>query len=196
VNNFSVAERRIGGVTVLDIRGKLRGCGGGATLRNAINRPLEEGHDLILLNLANVSDIDSSCMSVLVSSHFDLNKKGGELKIVSLSRNLRELMTLTKLLTVFDVYEDESEALKSFRSPPHDPAGPPASPPKTYHAPLPACWGALGMILTFRAELMQGRSRLLRTFSVRELLPSGRVTLNGISGEFAEATFEHVRYAA
>jgi anti-sigma B factor antagonist len=194
--NFGVKERQVGNVTVLDIHGKLRGCGSGGILRDAINHLPEEGHARILLNLARVSDIDSSCLGVLISSQFDLTNKGGQLKIVHLSQNLQELMSLAKLLTVFDVYKDESEAIDSFE---------PSSlelveyrntlPSEPYHALHPSIWGALGMSVTFRAELMQDRSHLDRSFSVKELLPSGRVTLNGIHGEFIEKMFEPVQYA-
>lgn len=120
MNNFSVKERQVGNVTVLEIHGKLAGCGGSGTLRDAINYPLGEGHNQILLNLAKVPDIDSSCLGVLMSSVFDVNKKGGQLKIVHLSRHLA-LISATKLLRVFDVYDDESVALESFKSPPLEP---------------------------------------------------------------------------
>jgi anti-sigma B factor antagonist len=193
--NFSVKERQVGDVTVLDIQGKLRGCGSGGILRDAINHLPEEGHKRILLNLARVFDIDSSCLGVLISSQIHLTKKGGQLKIVHLSQNLQALMTLTKLLTVFDVYKDESDAIDSFEPPPLDLleyrntlVGEPN------HALHPPAWGALGMNLTFRAEVMPSDSHLARTFRVKELLPSGRVTLNGIYGEFVEKTFEPVQY--
>jgi len=114
MNNFSVKERQVGNVTVLDIHGKLAGCGGSGTLRDAINHPLGEGRNQILLNLAKVPDIDSSCLGVLLSL-FDVNEKGGQVKIVHLSQHLA-LFSTTELLTVFDVYEDESVALKSFKS--------------------------------------------------------------------------------
>lgn len=193
---FTVKERQVGNVTVLGIHGKIGGDRGCGTLREAINHPLREGHDQILLNLAKVSDIDLSCLGELVASHFDLTHRGGQLTIVHLSQNLHELMTLTKLLTVFDVYDDEAEALESFKSPPLDLV--------EYrntlireasHASHPSAWGALGMGVTFRAELMQGRNHLERSFSVKELLSSGRVILNGIHGEFLEESFEPVQYA-
>jgi anti-sigma B factor antagonist len=194
--NFSVKERQVGNVTVLDIQGKLRGCGSGGILRDAINHLPEEGHKRILLNLARVFDIDSSCLGVLISSQIDLTRKGGQLKIVHLSQNLQALMTLTKLLTVFDVYKDESEAIDSFDPPRLDLLEYrntlQASPDHALH---PSAWGVLGMSVTFRAELMPSRSHLSRTFSVKELLPSRRVTLNGIKGEFVEKTFEPVQYA-
>jgi anti-sigma B factor antagonist len=183
-------------VAILDIHGKLKGCGGSGALRGAILCSQEDGHKLILLNLADVSDIDSNCLGVLVASHFDVTRKGGQLKIVHLSQNLRELMSLTKLLTVFDVYEYESDAIDSFVPPPLDLVEYRNTPlSETYPALHPSIWGELGMGVTFRAELMQGRSYLERCFSVKELLPGGRVTLNGIHGEFLEATFEPVQYA-
>ena len=197
MNNFSVTERQAGDVTVLDIRGKLKGCGAAGVLRDAIKRPLGEGRDRILLNLAKVSDIDSSCLGELIASHAVLNQKGGQLKIAHLSRNLREMMMFTKLSTVFNIHGEEAEALKSFDSQPislaeHRQAPPPDASP----APRPAVWGAPGTGVSFRAEVMPGRSRMLRTFTVKELLPSGRVTLNGMDGEFAAASFEPVRHAA
>ena len=197
MNNFSVKERQVGDVTVLDIRGKLKGCGGAGTLRDAINRPLGEGRDRILLNLAKVSDIDSSCLGELIGSHSELNRKGGRLKIAHLSRNLQELMMFTNLSTVFNIHGDEAEALKAFDSPPYSLVERrQAPPPDAHHAPPPTVWGAPGTGVTFRAELMRDRSRMLRTFTVKELLPSGLVVLNGIDGEFAEASFEPARRAA
>ena len=114
MNNFSVTERRVGDVTVLDIRGTLSGLAGSGTLRDAINRLPQEGRVQILLNLAHVSDIDSSCLGVFLESHFDLDGKGGRLKMVHVNDKLMGLMTLTRLLPVFDVYEDESSAVDSF----------------------------------------------------------------------------------
>jgi anti-sigma B factor antagonist len=197
MNNFSVTERQVGDVTVLDIQGKLKGCGGAGMLRDAIKRPLGEGRDRILLNLARVSDIDSSCLGELIASHAELDKTGGQLKIAHLSRNLREMMMFTKLSTVFNIHGDEAEALKSFGSPPFRPAGHrPAPPPDADHAPRTPTWGAPGTGVTVRAELMQNRSHLLRSFSVKELLPDGRVTLNGIHGEFDRESLELVRGGA
>jgi anti-sigma B factor antagonist len=121
MNNFSIKERRVGGVTVLDIRGKLIGCGGRGILRDAIGHPLEEGCNQILLNLAQVSDIDSSCLGELVSSHLYLRKMGGRMKIAHPSQHLRELMTITNLQTVYDIYDTEWEALDSFMKETLDP---------------------------------------------------------------------------
>ncbi len=114
MNYFNIKERQVRDVTVLDIRGKLKGCGGRGTLRDAIMYPVEEGHNQIILNLAQVSSIDSSCLGELVSIHFYLKNKGVKMKIVQLSQILRELMAITNLMTTFDVYDNEADALDSF----------------------------------------------------------------------------------
>ena len=114
MNNFTVSERRVGNVTVLDIRGKLKGCGNSADLHDAILRPLEEGHKQILLNLANVSHIDSSCLGELRSSRAALNEMGGQLKLVNLTKSLLVLIAIRRLLTVFEFYATELEALDSY----------------------------------------------------------------------------------
>lgn len=114
--NLYINERRVGDVTVLDMKGRVRLGGGTISLHKAIRCLVDEGKMQILLNLASVTHIDSSGLGELISSHITLNAKGGEIKLVHLTESLRELMTITKLLTVFDVYDDESEALNSFNS--------------------------------------------------------------------------------
>ena len=112
--NLYINERRVGDVTVLDMKGRVRLGGGTISLHKAIRCLVEEGKMQILLNLASVSHIDSSGLGELISSHITLKAKGGEIKLVHLTESLRELMTITKLLTVFDVYDEEQEALSSF----------------------------------------------------------------------------------
>lgn len=113
--NLEIKERRIGEIVVLDMEGQMRIGGGSIVFRTAIRRLVEEGNNKFLLNLAGVSNIDSSGLGELVSSHISLSKKGGEMKLIHLTQSLRELMTITKLLTVFDVYEDEAKAVASFK---------------------------------------------------------------------------------
>ncbi len=112
---LNIRERQAGDVTVLDMEGKITIGEGSVTLRTTIRRLLEEGKKKILLNLAGVSYIDSSGIGELVSSYTAINKDGGQLKLLNLTQKLRDLLTITKLLTVFDVYEDESDALNSFK---------------------------------------------------------------------------------
>jgi anti-sigma B factor antagonist len=112
---LNISERQAGDVTILDMSGKITIGEGSVALRTAIRRLLEEGKKKILLNLAGVGYIDSSGIGELVSSYTAINKDGGQLKLLNLTQKLQDLLTITKLLTVFDVYESEAEALESFK---------------------------------------------------------------------------------
>jgi|SRR3954453_7453947 anti-sigma B factor antagonist len=112
---LNIKERQGGDITVLDMDGRITIGEGSVALRSAIRRLLEEGKHKILLNLAGVGYIDSSGIGELVSSYTAINKEAGQLKLLNLTEKLRDLLAITKLLTVFDVYESESEALNSFK---------------------------------------------------------------------------------
>jgi len=112
---LSIHERQAGDITVLDMSGRITIGEGSVALRSAIRRLLEEEKKKILLNLAGVGYIDSSGIGELVSSYTAINKDGGQLKLLSLTQKLRDLLTITKLLTVFDAYDTEAEALSSFK---------------------------------------------------------------------------------
>lgn len=112
--NLYINERRVGDITVLDMKGRVRLGGGTIALHKAIHCLVTEGKLQILLNLASVTHIDSSGLGELISSHVTISAKGGEIKLLHLTESLRELMTITKLLTVFDVFDDEAEALAGF----------------------------------------------------------------------------------
>jgi len=112
---LNISERQVGDVTIMDMDGKITIGEGSVALRTAIRRLLEEGKRKILLNLAKVGYIDSSGIGELVSSYTAINKENGELKLLNLTQKLQDLLTITKLLTVFDVYESEEEALASFK---------------------------------------------------------------------------------
>jgi anti-sigma B factor antagonist len=114
VINLYINQRREGDVTVLDLKGRVRVGGGTVALHKSIRTLVAEGKTQILLNLSGVTHIDSSGLGELISSHISLSDKGGAIKLVHLTERLRDLMTITKLLTVFDVYDDEPEALASF----------------------------------------------------------------------------------
>lgn len=118
MNNLSITERRSGNVTVLDLRGNIRLGEGNIELHNILRFLVEKGERQVLLNLANVSNIDSSGLGELVAGFTTLQKNGGELKILRLTERVRELMVITKLLTVFDVFDDEQEAVDSFQQVP------------------------------------------------------------------------------
>ena len=115
--NLYINERRMGNVTVLDLKGRVRIGGGTVSLHKSIRCLVAEGKTEILLNLAGVTHIDSSGLGELISSHVTVNDKGGQIKLINLTESLRELMIITKLLAVFDVYDDEPEALLSFTGP-------------------------------------------------------------------------------
>ena len=115
MSDITISERQAGDVTILDLIGKVTIGEGSVALRTAIRRLLGEGKNKILLNLAGVGYIDSSGIGELVSSYTAINKEGGQLKLLNLTQKLQDLLTITKLLTVFDVYESEAEALNSFK---------------------------------------------------------------------------------
>ena len=112
---LNIRERQAGDVTILDLEGKITIGEGSVSLRTAIRRLIEEGKKKILLNLAGVGYVDSSGIGELVSSYTTINREGGQLKLLKLTQKIKDLLTITKLLTVFDTYDDESEALNSFK---------------------------------------------------------------------------------
>jgi anti-sigma B factor antagonist len=117
VINLYINERHTGDVTILDLKGRLRVGGNTVALHKSIRCLLGEKKILILLNLAGVTYIDSCGLGELVASQVSVENKGGEIKLVGLTEMLRELLSVTRLLTVFDVYEDEAEAIQNFVDP-------------------------------------------------------------------------------
>ena len=113
---LNIRERQAGDVTILDMDGKITIGEGSVALRSAVRRLIEENKKKILLNLANVGYVDSSGIGELVSSFTTVQREGGQLKLLKLTQKIRDLLGITKLLTVFDTFDDESEALNSFTS--------------------------------------------------------------------------------
>lgn len=111
---LNISERQAGDVTILDMRGKVTIGEGSVALRNTIRRLLGEGKKNILLNLGKVGYVDSSGIGELVSSYTAVNKESGSLKLLSLTQKIQDLLAITKLLTVFDTFDDEGEALASY----------------------------------------------------------------------------------
>jgi anti-sigma B factor antagonist len=111
---LNIRERQAGDVTILDMDGKITIGEGSVALRSAVRRLIEENKKKILLNLANVGYVDSSGIGELVSSFTTVQREGGQLKLLKLTQKIRDLLGITKLLTVFDSFDDESEALNSF----------------------------------------------------------------------------------
>lgn len=112
---LEVKERQAGDVTILDLSGAVRIGEGSVALRDAIRSLSDEGKKKLLLNLAGVNYVDSSGIGELIANYTTVSRQGGQLKLLNLTDKIQSLLVITKLLTVFDSYEDESEALKSFQ---------------------------------------------------------------------------------
>jgi anti-sigma B factor antagonist len=112
---LDVSERQAGDVTILDLSGSVRMGEGAVALRNSIRGLIEKGNKKILLNLRGVKNIDSSGIGELIANYTTLSRNGGQLKLLSLTDKIQNLLVITKLLTVFDSYENEAEALNSFK---------------------------------------------------------------------------------
>jgi anti-sigma B factor antagonist len=106
--------RQVDGITVLDLSGKITLGEGSVTLRDAVRDTLAKGQNKILLNLADVNYIDSSGIGELVSAFTTVKNAGGELKLLQLTKKVKDLLQITKLYTVFDVKDDEAAAVSSF----------------------------------------------------------------------------------
>lgn len=106
--------RQVDGVTVLDLSGKITLGEASGKLRSAVQDALSSSKK-ILLNLADVNYIDSAGLGELVSAFTTVKNAGGELKLLNLTKKVRDLLVITKLLTVFDVKDNEQEAIQSFQ---------------------------------------------------------------------------------
>lgn len=112
---LEVKQRQAGDVSILDLSGAVRMGDGAVSLRNAIRGLNEQGNKKILLNLGDVKNIDSSGIGELIANYTTVSRDGGQLKLLKLTDKIRDLLVITKLLTVFDSYDDEAEALNSFK---------------------------------------------------------------------------------
>jgi anti-sigma B factor antagonist len=111
---MQIHTRKVGDVHVLDISGKITLGAGTSTVRYTINDLLENGGENILLNLNDVIYIDSSGIGELVRAHTTVSREGKRLKLLHLTGKVQELLVITKLLTVFQVYDSEEAAVASF----------------------------------------------------------------------------------
>jgi anti-sigma B factor antagonist len=112
--NIITSTREVGGVTIVDISGRIVLGEESAALRDEVLDLLSKGHKQILLNLADVDHIDSMGLGALVSAFASVRKQGGELKLLNLTDKAADLMQITKLYTVFDIMNDEATGVKSF----------------------------------------------------------------------------------
>ena len=113
-DNMNVSNRQVNGVTVVDMSGRITLGEGGVVLRDTIHDLLDKGNKKILLNLGDITYIDSSGIGELVSAFTTVRNQGGELKLLNLTKKVHDLLQITKLYTVFDVKDDEAAAVKSF----------------------------------------------------------------------------------
>jgi len=112
--SVKIGNRQVGDITVVDVSGRITLGEGSSTLRDVLRDLTAKGNKKILLNLSEVSYIDSSGIGELVSGFTSVANQGGTLKLLGLTKRVKDLLQITKLYTVFDVHEDEAHAIRSF----------------------------------------------------------------------------------
>ncbi len=113
---MDIEERAVGEVMILDLKGKLTIGEGDELLKDKINSLIQQGHRKLLLNLEGVPYVDSAGLGEIVRTYTTVSRQGGSLKLLHLTKRIQDLLAITKLLTVFDTYESEPEALASFKN--------------------------------------------------------------------------------
>ena len=111
---MEIEERSLENVVVLDLKGKLTIGEGDELLKERINSLMQDGHRNLLLNLEDVPYVDSAGLGEIVRTYTMVSRQGGKLKLVNLTKRITDLLAITKLLTVFDTFESEVEAVSSF----------------------------------------------------------------------------------
>jgi anti-sigma B factor antagonist len=112
--SVKLSNRQVGDVTVVDAAGRITLGEGASTLRDSMRDLAAKGSKKLLLNLSEVSYIDSSGIGEMVSSYTTVTNHGGQLKLLGLNKRVKDLLQITKLYTVFEVFEDEASAVRSF----------------------------------------------------------------------------------
>jgi len=112
---MQIEERIVGNVTILDLKGKITLGEGDEVLRDRISGLLGQNRKKLLLNLAEVPYIDSAGLGEVVRTYTTVSRQGGQLKLVNLTKRITDLLMITKLLTVFETFEVEQDALASFK---------------------------------------------------------------------------------
>ncbi len=111
---MKIVERTVDDVVILDLHGKILIGEGDDALRDAVNKVVDSGKTRLLLNLADVPYVDSAGLGEIVRCYTTVSRKGGKLKLINLTKKIQDLLSITKLLTVFETYDSEAEAVKSF----------------------------------------------------------------------------------
>ncbi len=112
--SVKLSVRKVGDVTVIDAVGRITLGEGASSFRDTIRDLVSKGEKKLVLNLGNVTYIDSSGIGELVSAFTTVTNQGGQLKLLNLTKRIQDLLQITKLYTVFEVYDDESAAVRSF----------------------------------------------------------------------------------
>jgi anti-sigma B factor antagonist len=111
---MQIEERNVGDVIVLDLKGKITLGQGDELLKDKVNSLVNQGHRKILLNLADVPYVDSAGLGEIVRTYTTVSRQGGSLKLLNLTKRITDLLAITKLLTVFETFDAERDAVRSF----------------------------------------------------------------------------------
>jgi anti-sigma B factor antagonist len=111
---MEIAERQVGDVTILDLSGKMTLGEGDELLKDKVNSLVSQGRKKLVLNLAAVPYIDSAGLGEIVRTYTTVSRQAGSLKLLGLTKRIADLLSITKLLTVFETYDSEADAVRSF----------------------------------------------------------------------------------
>jgi len=111
---MQIEERAVGDVVLLDLKGKITLGEGDELLKDKVNSLVNQGHKKIILNLADVPYIDSAGLGEVVRTYTTVSRQGGSLKLLNLTKRITDLLSITKLLTVFETFDSENDAVRSF----------------------------------------------------------------------------------
>ncbi len=111
---MQIEQRQVGSVMILDLKGKITLGEGDEALKDKINSLILQGHKKMLLNFGDVPYIDSAGLGEIVRTYTTVSRQGGQLKLVNLTKRITDLLSITKLLTVFETFDNEPEALASY----------------------------------------------------------------------------------
>jgi anti-sigma B factor antagonist len=114
---MQITERALADVMILDLKGKITLGGGDELLKDKVNSLVNQGQRKIVLNLAEVPYLDSAGLGEVVRAYTTVSRQGGSLKLLNLTKRITDLLSITKLLTVFDTFDSEDEAVRSFSAP-------------------------------------------------------------------------------
>lgn len=112
---LNINQRQVDHITILDLNGRITIGEGSTQFRESVRRLMDQARNRVVLNFAEVNYVDSSGIGELVSAYTSLNNQGGQLKLLNLPKRIRDLLRITKLDTVFEIFEDEAAALRSFQ---------------------------------------------------------------------------------